>query len=36
MWLGFVMGCLVGVMAGVFLMCLMQIARDPMDGEGGL
>jgi hypothetical protein len=32
MW--FLIGCFVGVLAGVFLMCLMQMARDPLDVEG--
>ena len=36
MWFGFVIGCVLGMFAGVFIMCLMQVARDPMDGEGGL
>lgn len=33
MW--FLIGLSVGVTAGVFLMCLMQMARDPFDVEGG-
>lgn len=33
MW--FLIGLSVGVMAGVFLMCLMQMARDPFDVETG-
>jgi hypothetical protein len=32
MW--FLIGCVVGVFAGVFVMCLMQMASDPLDVEG--
>jgi hypothetical protein len=34
MWIGFVIGLFVGVCMGVFLMCLLQMARDPFDVEG--
>ena len=32
MW--FLIGCFVGMCAGVFLMCLMHMARDPFAVEG--
>lgn len=33
MW--FLIGCVVGTCFGVFVMCLMQMARDPFDVEVG-
>jgi hypothetical protein len=33
MW--FLIGMTVGVFFGVFVMCIMHMARDPLDWEGG-